>query len=250
MLHLPEFRRHGLLHLRQVAVAGVRLAGELRLDLPVGARVQVQEGEVFQLRLHPGNAQAVRQRRVDFQRLASHQALLVARHVLQGAQVVQAVGELDEDDPDVLGHGDQHLAEALRLALFLAEELQLAELRYAGNQRRDFRAEQRRDLVLAGVGVFNGVVQQGAGHGHGVHLQFRQNGRHLQGVGYVRDARFPRLVPVRLGGEVVGATDHVRVGLGMIVLDCGDNRINGQHFIVVYGSIDANQGSPSDRAAC
>jgi hypothetical protein len=31
-----------------------------------------------------------------------------------------SVGQLDEDDPDVARHGQQHLAEALGLAFFLA----------------------------------------------------------------------------------------------------------------------------------
>ena len=37
--------------------------------------------------------------------------------VLQRAHVVQAVGELDQDDADVVDHGQEHLAEVLGLAL-------------------------------------------------------------------------------------------------------------------------------------
>ena len=181
-VHLREFLGYGFLHLRQVAFARVRLARELGLDVPERPRMQIEEGKVFQLGLHPGNAEPVGQRGVDFQRFAGDQALLVARHVLQGAQVVQPVGELDQNHPDVLGHGDQHLAETLRLPLFLAEELELAQLGDTGDERGDLGAEGRCDLFLAGVRIFDGVVKQRAGDGHGVHLQLGQNGRDRQGM--------------------------------------------------------------------
>ena len=37
--------------------------------------------------------------------------------VLHGAHIVQPVTDLDEDDPDVLGHGQQHFAQILHLLL-------------------------------------------------------------------------------------------------------------------------------------
>jgi len=65
----------------------------------------------------------VRQRRVDVQRLLRDALLRVGTHVLQRAHVVRAVGQFDQDDPDVLGHRDQHLAEVLRLLLLDADRL-------------------------------------------------------------------------------------------------------------------------------
>ena len=38
-------------------------------------------------------------------------------HGAEGAHVVQTVGKLDEDDPDVLGHGDEQFAEVLALPI-------------------------------------------------------------------------------------------------------------------------------------
>jgi hypothetical protein len=40
---------------------------------------------------------------------------------------VQSIGELDHDDPDIVRHGEKHLAEILCL-LFLLDELDLADL--------------------------------------------------------------------------------------------------------------------------
>jgi hypothetical protein len=41
--------------------------------------------------------------------------LLLGRHVADGAHVVQTVGELHEDHPQVLGHRHEELAEVFRL---------------------------------------------------------------------------------------------------------------------------------------
>ena len=63
----------------------------------------------------------LRQRRVDLHRLAGDALLLLDRQGVQRAHVVEPVGELDEDDPDVLGHRQQHLSDVLGLLLFVAE---------------------------------------------------------------------------------------------------------------------------------
>jgi hypothetical protein len=41
--------------------------------------------------------------------------LLLGRHVADGAHVVQPVGELHEDHPQILGHRHEQLAEVLGL---------------------------------------------------------------------------------------------------------------------------------------
>jgi hypothetical protein len=47
---------------------------------------------------------------------------------VQRAHVVQAVGQLDQDDAHVARHGQQHLAEVLRLRLDLALEFDFLQL--------------------------------------------------------------------------------------------------------------------------
>jgi hypothetical protein len=46
------------------------------------------------------------------------------RQVMQRPHVVEPIGELDEDDPDVVHHREQHLAEALGLTLLARRKLQ------------------------------------------------------------------------------------------------------------------------------
>ena len=40
-------------------------------------------------------------------------------HVLERAHVVQPVGELDDDDPPIISHGNEHRAQVLDLLLQL-----------------------------------------------------------------------------------------------------------------------------------
>ncbi len=68
------------------------------------------------------------------------------RHGVQGAHVVKAVGQLDQDDANVLRHRQQHLAKILGLSIFARLELDLIELGYSVDHVGDGLAEGRLDL--------------------------------------------------------------------------------------------------------
>ena len=97
-------------------IAGVALQGDEAAN-DRGARLGVEhpKGEVFKLFAHPLHAHAARQRRIDVHRLPRLFDLLVRAHGFDRAHVVQTVGELDEDDAQVLGHRHEKLAEILGL---------------------------------------------------------------------------------------------------------------------------------------
>src|SRR4029453_15939012 len=71
------------------------------LDLLVLARVQRGEGQVLDLPLDRVDAEPMRDRRVDLQGLLGLVDLLLLGQRADRAHVVQAIGELDEDDPVV-----------------------------------------------------------------------------------------------------------------------------------------------------
>ena len=85
--------------------------------------------------------------RVDVPRFLRDADPPVFRQVMQRAHVVQAVGELDQDDADVVDHRQQHLAEALRLPLLARCELQPGQLRHAFDDVRHLLAEQLAHLA-------------------------------------------------------------------------------------------------------
>ena len=111
------------------------------LDLGVPLRVQHREREVLELPLHVGDAEPVRERRVDVERLLRDPQLLGLRQRRDRAHVVEAVGELDEQDADVLRHRDEHLAQRRRLLRLLGVELEPVELGDAVDDRGDVGSE-------------------------------------------------------------------------------------------------------------
>ena len=125
------------------ALADLHLLGDLGVQLGELVGVEVEEGQVLELALDPRHPQAVGDGGVDLQRLARDPAPRLGRHVLQGLHVVQPVGELDEDHPDVLGRGQDHLAEGLGLGLVAAHVLVAADLGDAVDQLARSRARTR-----------------------------------------------------------------------------------------------------------
>jgi hypothetical protein len=132
----------------------------------------VPERQVLELPLDRVHAEAVRQRRQDLERLLGLLLLLLAGQEGQRAHVVQPVGQLDHEDPRVLGHRDDHLAD--RLGLRRVAELDLVELGDAVDEQRDLAAELAAHVLQRVVAVFDGVVQQRGGQRRGVHAEVRR----------------------------------------------------------------------------
>ena len=140
-------------HLLDVALAvEAALVQELR-DRLVGRGLERAQAQVLELPLELPDAEPVGERREELEHLVrgALAPLRVAAH--ERSQRLRALGELDEDDANVLDHRKQHLAQVLRLrrALLLGGAFgrcaNAAHARDAGDERRDFGAEARRDLV-------------------------------------------------------------------------------------------------------
>ena len=129
-------------------------------DGAVALGVEVEQREVFELPLDLLHAEAVRDGGVDLHRLEGFDALLLLALIGHRAHIVQTVGHLDEDDADVLGHGQQHLAHILHLLFFDACILHARELGDALNDVGHRAAEAARDVVMRERGVLDRVVQQ------------------------------------------------------------------------------------------
>ncbi|EWG98915.1 hypothetical protein Q427_27910 [Halomonas sp. BC04] len=116
-------------------------AGDSALDALGAHRMQRLEGEV--LEFHPDgiDAQPAGDTGVDFEGLAGDTALLLGTQGAQGAHVVQAVGELDDDDPDISGHRQHHLLEVFGLGDRLVLEGDLGQLGDTIDQFRHRLAE-------------------------------------------------------------------------------------------------------------
>ena len=195
---LAEDRR-GLVRLRLAVGA---LVGDHRLDLRVLARVEDLEGEVLELPLERVDPEPVRERRVHLERLPRLLRLLLLAEVLDRPHVVQAVGELDEDDADVLRHRDDHLAVVLGLRLLAALEADPRQLGDALDEQRDVGAELGPELLDVRVRVLDHVVQQRGGDRLLVEMELRTDARDAERVVDELLAGPPRLARVRALGEL------------------------------------------------
>ncbi len=167
----------------EVLLAFGSAIGDEADDLVVDLGVEDLEGEVLELPFDRVHAQTVGERSVDLQRLAGLLRARGGRDELPGAGVVEAVGEFDDEDADVLGHRDDHLPHGLRLGCLTVGEL--VELRHPVDHRGDFGAEGLGELLERVVGVLDGVVEESGGEGDRQHADLGEDRRDRHGVGDV-----------------------------------------------------------------
>ncbi len=191
--------------------------------------VQDAEGQILQLLAHPLHPHASGQRRIDVHRLARLLKLLVGPHGADGAHVVQPVGQLDEDDPQVLRHRHEQLAEVLGLLRLGGRQLKVGQLGDAIDQSGDLGAELTLDLGKGRSRVLDGVVQKGGDDGGVVELLLGQDRRHRDGMGEITLARMAHLAFVHLVAIGIRPADQVGVGLRVIVLDQSDQVVGVDH---------------------
>jgi hypothetical protein len=194
-----------------VGIGGVQ-GGDAGGDVAVDRGLEVTKAEVLQLGVQPLDAEAIGEGGVDLHRLAGDAKLLVERHVLEGPHVVEAVGELDEEDADVLAHRQQHLAEALGLLLLARQVRDLAELGDAVDEAGDLAAEALGEVEDREVGVLDGVVQEAGDDAVHVEADAGDGLGDPQRVHEVGLAALADLAGVAAARELEGAFDRGRVG--------------------------------------
>ena len=174
-------------------------------DALVVLGLEIEEGQVLELPLDGRDAQAVGERRVDVHGLARLEPALLGRERSQGTHVVQAVGQLDDDHANVLGHGQKHLAQVERLLLVARVSGDGGQLGHAVNELGHRLAKQERNVGERDGGVLHGVMKQRRADDVLVHLEVvGQDDGNLDGMVDVGLARAPALVGMATGGKLVG----------------------------------------------
>ncbi len=166
--------------------------------------VERLEAQLFQLVLHGVNTEAVGDGGEDLEGFPGDAAAFVWSQGAQGAHVVGAVGELDQDDPDILGHGHHHLAEVLGLGLLAIAKLQLVELGDARYQLGDGIAKQLGQIGLGDRGIFDDVVQHGCHQGFMIEAHVAKNAGNGNRVGDIGLAAGTHLSLVSITGHHIG----------------------------------------------
>jgi len=184
---------------------------------PLG--VKHPERQVFQFLAHPLHTHAACQRCVDVHGFASLLNLLVFGHRFDRAHVVQPVGQLDQNDAQVLGHGHKQLAEILGLLGLVAGQLQIGQLGHPIDQHRHLVAKAFFNLAVGRFGVFDRVVQQGCDDRGVIQTLFGQDRGHSHGMRKIGFARFAELPVMHIQPIGIGPGNAVDVGLGIVVAD-------------------------------
>jgi len=195
------------------------------------ARLGVQdlEGQVLQLLAHPLHPHPPGQRREDVHRLARLLHLLFGAHRLDGAHVVQPVGQLDQDHPQILGHRHEQLAEILGLLGLGRGELQVGQLGDAIDQVGHVIAELRRDVLPGRASILDRVVQKRGDDGRIVQPHFREDRGDGDGMGEIGLAGMAVLPFVHPAAIVIGRADQLCIGAGVIVADQRDQVFDVDH---------------------
>ena len=207
-----QTKAHLVDHLHQVQVSFRGALGDEVVDLGEHLRVQGGKAQVLELLAQLGHAQPVGQRGIHVERFAGLLLLVGRRHGGHRAQVVQPVGQLDDDHPQIVGHREDDLAHRLGLLVRLGVHLDAVELGAAVDEHADRRSELGADLGQRDVAILDRVVQQRRTHGGIVGPVTGDDGGDGQRVGDVGLAGCPQLPLVSGLGEVVGPLDQVDVG--------------------------------------
>ena len=219
--------------LLDVSLPFVLAPGHLLSQIIIYFRMQIFEGQVVQFDLDPGNAQPGSNRTVDIQGLLGDPQLLVRPHMPQGTHIMEAVRQFDHDDPDILGHGEEHLAQVPGLLLLglhalilvflvIARIFELLQLGDSVDQQGYVRSEFPFQLLFGKEGIFDHIMEKPAGNGLLVHFQVGQDDGHLQGMDNIRLAGFTLLPFMGLLRDRVGLFNQGDIIGRMIPADALD----------------------------
>ena len=193
----------------------------------VRVRLQVAQAEILQFDLDVRYAEPVCKRSINLECLVGDALTLVLAHVFERAHVVEAVGELDHDDADILCHRKEHLTIIFELYILLGHVLNAPELCHAVDQYRNILAEQFLHLLDGRVRVLDDIVQKRRADRLIVHMQPRENVGYMERMDDVRLAGDARLPAVRLFGKLIGTLDLCGISVRLIGAYLFEDHIEG-----------------------
>ena len=155
--------------------------------------------------------QAVRDRDINVQGFRRNAPALVGAHDAQGTEVVDAVGELYQNDAHVAAHREQHLAETFGLGDFVGGELEFVEFTHPVHDFGDFDAELLGHFDFGDPRVFQDVVHESGADCGGIKVPLGEDRRYGERVRNVGFARLTELPEVRVIGVAEGALNAFHV---------------------------------------
>ena len=133
------------------------------------------------------NAQTVGNGGIEFQRFAGDATTFFRAQCPDGAHIVGAVGQLNQDHPDILRHGHKHFLQVGNFKFLIVFELHLIQLTDTLHQLGHGITKALGQILFTEGGVFNHIMQQGGHQGFMIHPHISED----TGNGYrMRNVRF------------------------------------------------------------
>ena len=122
-----ELRFHCAAHAFEILFVGRALGFDGVGNFRERFGIEMPEGEILQFAADLAHAETVRDGGIDFQCFAGDALAALGAQIAERPHVVQPVGQLDDDDADVVHHREQHLAIAFRLPILGREEIDFTQ---------------------------------------------------------------------------------------------------------------------------
>ena len=172
---------------------------------------EVEEREVLEFPLNRTHAESIGKRRVDLHGLARLEdaPVLAQRH--EGAHVMEPVGELDDDDANVVAHRHEHLAQVVDLRMAERLDLEAVDLGDAVDELGDGIAELLAHVLERVLGILDRIVQDGRAQGVAIHAKVGQDDCDFDGMHDERLAGLAKLALVSAFRKEVGLLDRLTI---------------------------------------
>ena len=200
-------------------------------------RLKIFKGGFFKLIFYPVITKSRGNGRINVESFPSNFFPFIPFVEFEGAHIVKPVGQLDQNNPDIIGHGQKHLAKALGLSRPGAVKRKTAEFGDAGDDVPNFGAEQFFDFLRGRLGVLNHIVQETGCNTDDIQFHVTDYSSHFQWMRKIGLAGKAHLACMHPGGIDVGTLNDIQIRLRMVLTNFIYDIVNSnQIWSLVAGS--------------
>ena len=179
----------------------------LLYQVVINIRLHITEGQILQLPFNGVDTKTMCERRINLQCFPGNRLLLMHRHILHRAHIMQTVGQLNQYDADIARHRQKHFAIVFNLAVFLGNIFDFAQLGNTIYQICYYGAELLFDIFQLVIRILYHIMQEGSSQCFIIHLQSYKDAYNANRMDDVRFTGFTCLRSVRLSCQLIGLTD-------------------------------------------